>query len=150
MSEIDNDSQTPASRNFRFSIGTLLLWFVILALTLNAIMMNRQISRLTKEVAAQQPLSPKEVARQFEKRATLGPVSTTVRDVRYSEQEDAYRVEFSWVDATSGKTWFSDVRLKNDGFGVYYGQIRNGPFIQPLGYKESFTVAVETPSGFDS
>ena len=131
-------------------MGTLLLWVAILAVAINTALLNRQIYLLKHEVAAQQPLTPKEVARQFEKSTTLGPISTSVRDVRYSEEADTYRVEFSWVDATTGKTWFTDVRLKHDGFGIYYGKIRNGPFIKPLGYKDSFTVAVETPSSFDT
>ncbi|MCM2374720.1 hypothetical protein [Aporhodopirellula aestuarii] len=111
--------------------------------------MSRQITQLKQELTSQQPLSPKEVARQFEKRATLGPITTTVKDVRYSLEADAYKVNFSWVDSTSGKTWYSDLRLNHDGFGKYYGQIRNGPFIQPLGYKEAFAITVETPSSFD-
>jgi len=117
---------------------------------MNTIIMNRHVTQLKQELASQQPLAPKEVARQFENRTTLGTIATTVKDVRYSPDADAYRVDFSWVDSASGKTWHSDIRLKHDGFGVYYGQIRNGPFIQPLGYKESFAVAVETPSPFDN
>ena len=108
--------------------------------------MNRHVTQLKQEVASQQPLDPKEVARQFEKSTTLGTITTTVKDVRYSPEADAYRVNFSWIDSASGKTWFSDVRLSSDGFGIYYGQIRNGPFIQPLGCKESYAVAVKTPS----
>jgi hypothetical protein len=148
MNDENNTSQTPARRRFRFSIGTLLLWIAIGALTMNAIIMNRHVTQMKQELASQQPLTPKEVARQFEKRTTLGTIATTVRDVRYSPEADAYRVDFSWVDSASGKTWHSDIQLNHDGFGVYYGQIRNGPFIQPLGYKESFAVAVETPSSF--
>ena len=146
MSETANSSQTPVPRKFRFSIGTLLLWIAIVALTANTIIMNRRVTQLKQELASQQPLPPKDVARQFEKSTTLGPITTSVKDVRYSPESDAYRVEFSWVDSTSGKTWHSDLRLNHDGFGVYCGKIRNGPFIQPLGYKESFAVAVTTPS----
>src|SRR6056297_1959463 len=150
MNSETNRSRTPVPRRFRFSIGTLLLWIAIGALTMNTIIMNRHVTQLKQELASQQPLAPKEVARQFENRTTLGTIATTVKDVRYSPDADAYRVDFSWVDSASGKTWHSDIRLKHDGFGVYYGQIRNGPFIQPLGYKESFAVAVETPSPFDN
>ncbi|QDV23857.1 hypothetical protein [Aureliella helgolandensis] len=149
MSDETNTSQTPVARGFRFSLGTMLLWIAIGALTTNTIIMNRLVTQLRNEVASQQPLSPKEVARQFEMGATLGPITTTVKDVRYSPEADAYRVKFSWVDAASGNTWHSDIQLEHDGFGVYYGQIRNGPFIQPLGYTESFPVAVETRSSFE-
>ena len=149
MSDPTNTSQTQVPRRFRFSLGTLLLWIAIGALTTNTIIMNRQVARLNHEVASQQPLSPDDVARQFEIRTTLGPITTTVKDVRYSPEADAYRVNFSWVDSASGNTWHSDIQLAHDGFGVHYGQIRNGPFIQPLGYTESFPVAVETPSSFE-
>ncbi|WP_442511297.1 hypothetical protein SH528x_002967 [Novipirellula sp. SH528] len=150
MSAETNTSQTPVPRRFRFSIGTLLLWIAIGALTMNTIIMSRQVTQLKQELTSQQPLSPKEVARQFEKSTTLGPITTTVKDVRYSSEADAYRVNFSWADSASGKTWHSDLRLNHDGFGVYSGQIRNGPFIQPLGYKEAFPIAVERPSSFDN
>lgn len=149
MTDEANTSQTPAPRRFQFSIGTLLLWIAIGALAANTVIMNRQITRLKQGLASQQPLSPKEVARQFEQSTTLGTITTTVKDVRYSAEAEAYRVTFSWIDSASGKTWHSDVRLDHDGFGVYYGQIRNGPFIQPLGYKEAFPVAVTTPSSFE-
>ena len=149
MNEETTTSQTRELRRFRFSVGTLLVWIAIGALTINTVVMNRRVTQLTQELASQQPLPPKEVARQFEERTTLGTITTTVKDVRYSAEADAYRVAFSWVDSATGKTWHSDTRLNHDGFGVYYGQIRNGPFIQPLGYTDSFAVAVETPSVFD-
>ena len=146
MNDAERELKTPANQKPRFSLGTLLLWIAIFALTANTIVMNRELSRMKQEVAAQQPLPAQEVARQFEKSTTLGPITTSVRDVRYSEDDDAYRVKFSWTDSTTGKTWYSDVRLKHDGFGVYYGQIRNGPFIKPLGRSDSYSVSVETPS----
>ena len=149
MNDETNTLPTPVPRRFRFSIGTLLLWIAIGALGINTIIMNRHVTQLKQELTSQQPLAPKEVARQFEKRTTLGTITTTVKDVRYSPEADAYRVDFSWVDSASGKTWYSDVRLNHDGFGVYYGKIHNGPFIQPLGYKDSFAVVVETPSSFN-
>lgn len=147
MKDIE-ESKSMTKPRFRFSIGTLLLWVAVCGLILNTVSMNRKLSQLSQEVASQRPLPTIEVARQFEESTTLGPISTTVKDVRYSEKADAYRVKFSWLDSTTGKTWYSDVRLEHDGFGVYYGKIRNGPFIQPLGRTDSFSVAVETPSSF--
>lgn len=149
MSDTAITSLPHTSRRFRFSIGMLLLWIAIAALTANTIITNRRLTQVTQEMAAVQPLPPNEVAKQFEKSTTLGPITTSVKDVRYSAEFDAYRVAFSWVDATSGETWQSDVRLNHDGFGVYYGQIRNGPFIQPLGHKEAFAVHIRTPSTFN-
>jgi hypothetical protein len=148
MSDIANESPIQSPRRFRFSIGTLLLWIAIAALTANTIITNRKLARLNMELSSYQPLPPKEVARQFAKSTTHGPITTSVTDVRYSPDNDEYKVQFSWVDATNGKTWSSDTRLKHDGFGVYYGEIRNGPFIQPLGFKELFPVSVRTPSAF--
>lgn len=108
-------------------------------------MMNYRISQMQRETASQYPLHPAEVARQFEELATVGPIKTTVKDVRFSAEADAYRVKFSWFDSTSGKTWHSGLRLNHDGFGVYIGQIHNAPFVRPLG-TEVYTVAVRTPS----
>lgn len=147
MSDTANTSQTQSPRRFRFSIGTLLLWLTIVALTANTIVTNRQlaqlkiitnlqIAQLNKELSSHQPLPPKEVARQFEKSTTRGTITTSVKDVRYSPESDVYRVEFSWVDSANGKSWGSDMRLTHDGFGVYYGQTMD----------KAFTVAVRTPS----
>lgn len=132
----------------RFSIGSLLLWTAMIALAVNSLIMSRTVSQLKQELAPQLDLPPSEVARQFERATKVGPIATTVRDVRYSEASDAYRIDFSWTDSTSGKTWYSDVQLNHDGFGVYIGQIRNSPFLQPLGHKNPFSVAVEKPSSF--
>lgn len=63
-----------------------------------------------------------------------------------SSTSDSYKVSFSWADNTTKKTWSSDVKLTADGYGTYYGRIRNDPFIVPLGYKDGFTVVVQTPS----
>lgn len=150
MHDEANTSKAPVPRRLRFSVGTLLLWIAIGALAMNTIIMGRKVTQLKQELASQQPLPAREVARQFEKRTTLGVIATTVKDVRYSTEADAYKIDFSWVDSTTGKTWHSDVQLNHDGFGVFYGKIRNGPFIEPLGYKHSFAVAVETPSSFDN
>lgn len=73
-----------------------------------------------------------------------------MRDVRYSPEKDAFQVELSWVDAKNiGKEWRGSVELESDDYGRYYGQIRNGPFINPLGYQNGFTVVLESPSAFE-
>lgn len=156
MSDATHTAKLPVLRRFRFSIGTFLLWIAIGALSMNKIITNRHVTQLEQEVtqlkqdlASQQPLPPKEVARQFEKRTTRGTITTTVKDVRYSPEADACKVNFSWADSASGNAWHSDVRLTHDGFGRYYGQIKNPLFVQALGHKESFAIAVETPSSFD-
>lgn len=93
-------------------------------------------------------MSVEDVSRQFTKHTTLGPITVIVKDVRYSSQKDAYKIEFSWTDTTTGKTRHMDVQLANDTYGTYFGMIRNGPFIEPLGYEDGYPVAVQTPSPF--
>lgn len=149
MSNETNTSQTPVPGKVRFSYGSILLWLAIAALTINTVIMNRHVARLEQDLASQRPLAPREVARQFEERTSLGPLTTTVKDVRYSPEADAYRVEFSYANSGSGETWHSDVRLNHDGFGTYFGQIRGQPFIEPLGHKDFFPVSVKTPSPLD-
>lgn len=105
--------------------------------------MERELAEIHQE---RLPLSAEEVARQFEEGTTLGPISTTVKDVRYSPAEDAYKVDLSWTDATTGNSWSTDVILSTDGYGTYFGRIRNRPFIELLGHEDGFTVAVKTPS----
>ena len=49
---------------------------------------------------------------------------------------------------STNKTGYSDIELRSIGYGTYCGKTRNGPFIKALGYKDSFSVAVKTPSPF--
>ncbi|KAA5546996.1 hypothetical protein FYK55_00835 [Roseiconus nitratireducens] len=153
MSDDGESSRKTQPRGFRWSIGTALLWVAIAGLVANSIMMHRRTTLLQqkidhqqREMSALRPLPPEEVASQFERSTTLGPITTSVKDVRYSPEKDAYRIEFGWTDATTGKQWFTDVELKSDGYGTYYGQIRNHPFIEPLGREEFYAVSVRTPS----
>lgn len=137
----------PDSRwRFQFSIATLLMLMAIVALSIALGLTYGRLARVERQLDALQPMSPEEVARQFEKNTTLGMIKTKVGDVRYSPKEDAFRVRFSWTDSTSGETWTSDVKLTADGFGRYFGQIRNPEFTRPLGYTDSYPVGVETPS----
>lgn len=146
MTEEAATSQPLAKRRFQFSIGSMLLWTAIVCLAVVNVMTHRELAQPKRELDIQRPLSAEEVARQFQKRTTLGPISVAVKDVRYSPKEDSYKIDFSWTDARTKKTWSSDVTLRADGYGAYHGEIRNGPFIKPLGYSERFVVSVETPS----
>lgn len=111
-------------------------------------MMQQELSRIKRDPDSQVPMSVEDVSRQFTKHTTLGPITVIVKDVRYSSQKDAYKIEFSWTDTTTGKTRHMDVQLANDTYGTYFGMIRNGPFIEPLGYEDGYPVAVQTPSPF--
>lgn len=153
MSDTSDTAQTGAPRRFRFSIGAMLLWMVIAYLAANNVVTSRRVAIMKRELESQnrelsthRPLAATEVARQFEKNATISPISVTVKDVRYSPDSDSYKVEFSWTDTSTNQSWSADVKLISDGYGSYYCQIRNGPFITPLGNKESFTVMVRSPS----
>jgi hypothetical protein len=109
----------------------------------------RKLDRAERELSALQPMSAEEVARQFERNASVGPHRTTVTDVRYSQKEDAYRVTFSWVDSTTSKEWSSDLTLRSDGFGLYHGQINVPEFTKQLsafGVTGSYSVFVGSPS----
>jgi hypothetical protein len=153
MDPIPDSTRSSSSKRFRISLATLLLWFALVGLLVSNLLLSHRLSVVEhewqsrkQELETIRPLPLAEVARQFEARTTRGPISVSVKDVRYSADKDSYKIYFSWTDSSSNKTWSTDVELKSDGYGSYYGQIRNGPFIQPLGYKESFTVVVITPS----
>ena len=146
MNERSETPERPASQRMRFSLGSLLLWTAIVGLATAYIMNSRKLSRLQSELDAHRPIPVAEVATQFEKATTIPPITVTVKDVRYSSTKDSYKIDFSWTDRTTNKSWFSDIHLKSDGYGAYYGTIRNGPFVQPLGYKNGFTVAVNSKS----
>jgi len=133
---------------YRLSFGTILLWVAIVCITIAIIMMKRDLSQIKQNLNSQVPLSVQEVAQQFQKRTTLGPITVTVKDVRYSSEKDSYKIDFSWTDATTGKIWHTDVQLTNDTYGTYFGVIRNDPFFKPLGYEDGYPVAVESPSLF--
>jgi hypothetical protein len=110
-----------------------------------------RLSRVERELGALQPLSLDEVARQFENNTMPGTAKSTVKDVRYSPSEDAFLVRFSWPDPQTGDNWTTDVKLTNDGFGRYFGQIRNPEFLKQLRHTtDSYTVVVEAPSPLKS
>ena len=146
MTEQSTTSQRNARGRVQFSIGTLMLWTAIVCLAVSHGILALQMRGLKRELESSRPLRAEEVARQFEQRTTLPPIRTTVRDVRYSSEKDSYKVDFSWHNAKNGRTWSSDVTLKSDGFGSYFGEIRNGSFVQPLGYKSPYSVVVKSPS----
>ncbi|MCA9102750.1 MAG: hypothetical protein KDA63_16440 [Planctomycetales bacterium] len=143
------------TRWLQFKLGNLLLLVTIVGLVLALIATNlrlvhvqRELSHRDAELATLRPLPVEDVAAQFEKQTTLGTITTTVKDVRYSEEHDAYRVSFSWTDSTSVQTWFTDVTLESNGYGQYLGVIGNGPFVQSLGNTKGLTVLIESPSTF--
>ena len=146
MTDLSSSITPVPKRQFRFLFGTMPLWFAIIGLVAWNLVTTRQLSQLKRETDANRPLPPTEVARQFQENTTRGPISVIVKDVRYAPGSDSYKIDFSWTNATTNETWFSDVKLSPDGYGVYVGQIRNESFIQPLGYKESFVVAIKSPS----
>jgi hypothetical protein len=150
MPDESHDDPMPR-RRLQFSLGSLMLLTAVVGLSIALVMMYMRLSRVERELGALQPLSPDEVARQFETNTMPGTVKSTVKDVRYSQSEDAFLVQFSWPDPQTGDNWSTDVKLTNDGFGRYFGQIRNSEFLKLLRHPtDSYTVVVEAPSPLKS
>jgi HAMP domain-containing protein len=150
MRENTPSSEPRTTGRFRFSLASLLLFMAVLGLAIMLGLTYRKLHRVEQELSAMQPISPQEVARQFEQHTTLGPITTKVDDVRYSPKADAYKVGFSFVDSAVGVKWSTEVMLKADGFGAYHGQIMSSEFIKPLGVSNSFNVSVQTRSPLEA
>jgi hypothetical protein len=148
---LNEDEPMTEQRNWmRFRLSTLLLLVTVAALTIALVMTQRRLSQLESESLLRQPLSVAEVAKQFANQTSRNSIKTKVTDVRYSPKEDVYRVSFSWYDPTSKQNWSTEIRLKADGFGRYYGTIESDPYKQSLGLPTTdvFSVVVEAPSAF--
>ena len=119
MSDETPKSEQPAVWRIRYSIATLLLLMAAIGLAIALTLTYRKLARTERELDAMRPLPEQEVARQFEKKTTLGPVRTTVTDVRYAPKEDAYKVSFSYVisggPTASPTEWTSSVTLPSYG-----------------------------------
>lgn len=135
-------------RAWKFSLSTMLMVVTIACLATALVLTSRRLAETESLLGSMKPLPLKEIAAQFEKKTTLGPIATKVTDVRYSPEADAYKVQFSWTNKDTDETWTSDVILKSGDYGAYVGRIRNGPFATPLGYTDGYPVAVRTPSAF--
>ncbi|RCS49407.1 hypothetical protein DTL42_12845 [Bremerella cremea] len=151
MTNPELEDSPPAA--IRFSLSSVILWIAIAALILTNVMMFQEIREIKSHLLSSpangqaMPISVERVAQQFAQN-TNNPstVTTKVEDVRYSPTEDTYLVSFSWTITATGKTWHSDVRLKGDGFGNYFGQIQSDQYNQPLGRTRPSTVVIQSPS----
>jgi hypothetical protein len=130
----------------RFTIRDLLWLAAVVALAIALTISQRQLARLELDAAANRPLSAEDVAEQFQKNLGAGAVPVKVEDVRYSPKDDAYRIEFSWLDPKSGQNWSTEVRLLSDGYGKYTGVIASAEFLKALGYTGQMYVTVAKPS----
>jgi hypothetical protein len=148
MSESEVNETIAAKTLPRFSYSTILLWILVVYLLINSITLKRDLSQIKQGSSIQAPLSVQEVARQFKERTNLPPMSTDVKDVRYSPKHDSFQVEFSWTNRDTEDTWYTDVKLSGDGYGRYIGTIRNGTFIEPIGHEDGYSVVIESPSQF--
>ena len=133
---------------FRFSILTMLLMIAIIGLGIALVMTRRELAEAQRQLSTYQPLSLAEVARQFQSQLSTPSVAVTVDDVRYSDAEKAFKVEFSWIDPTSNQIVSTETKLRSDGFGKYQGTIESSEFKKTFGIPGSIIVAVETPSAF--
>lgn len=152
MDDTANPTPNRSTRRFQFSIGAVLLWVVIVGLVASNVMVVRELASLKEELAKHQqelasyrPLPPEDVARQFEKKTTFGPLATTATDVRYSVDRDSYKVSFSWTGGTAIRRG-STVELIGDDYGEYYGKIRLSDFLDAQGGGEFFPVVVKSAS----
>jgi hypothetical protein len=154
MSDETPKSEQPGVWRIRYSIATLLLLMATIGLAISLGLTYRKLARTERELDAMRPLPEQEVARQFEKNTTLGPVRTTVKDVRYAPKEDAYKISFSYVisggPTASPTEWTSSVTLSSYGLGAYRGVIQATEFNYALrglgGSPNFFSISVETPS----
>jgi hypothetical protein len=107
---------------------------------------NRELARVKNELAALQPLTLAEVARQLEEQTKSILKTIEVIDVRYSRDENAYHVTFSFEDSKAGGKWKTSVILKGDGFGRWSGSIRSDGFLAAAGNPggSSYPVLVKT------
>ena len=144
-----NDPEpNPAQK--RISISTLLLWIVVTYLAVTTFQLRQQLAEQGAVPASGLPIDAAVVAKQFENQTTIDPIKTKVKSVRYSPSEDAYMVRCFWDNDTTGKTWSTDARLKANGYGQYFGTIASKEFLAPLGYKQPFTVSIESPAPFSA
>ena len=150
MPDSDIDKTMAPKTPSRSNYSTMLLWILIVYLLITSVKLQRDISAMKQGNVIQAPLCVQEVARQFKERTHLPPISTDVKDVRYSPRDDAFKVEFSWTNRDTEETWHTDVKLSSDGYGRYIGTIRNGPFIEPTGHENGYSVVVESPSQLDN
>jgi hypothetical protein len=126
----------------------MLLFVAITGLGIALIITYRKLVETEHQLSTYQPLSLSDVARQFQTNASIGPVTVTVDDVRYSGAEKAYKVEFSWIDSVTKQKWSTETRLLSDGFGKYQGAINSAEFEKSAGISGAPFVVVETPSAF--
>ena len=130
----------------RFTIRNLLWLAVVAPLVLALIISQRRLAQLELDVASSRPLSAEDVAQQFQKNLGTGAVTVKVTDVRYSPKEDAYRIQFSWLDPKSGQNWISEAQLNSDGYGKYNGAVGSAEFLKAIGYTSQLYVTVAKPS----
>lgn len=157
MNDTANPTPNRSTRRFQFSIGAVLLWVVIVGLVASNVIVVGELASLKEELAKHQqelasyrPLSPEDVARQFEKRTTFGPIATTVNDVRYSVDRDSYKVRFSWTSATTIARRSSEVELAGNDYGEYYGKIHFSEFLDAQGGGKFFSVVVKSASPLEN
>ena len=144
MTEADTTRREPIT----FSLRTMILLVTIACLATALMVTGLRLWNSERELRATRPLSSRQVARQFEKMTTLGPMKTKVKDVRYSHEKDSYHVEFTFTNTNDGRTWHTSVYLNGDTYGGYGGTIGSSLFYEPLGYKDGYHISVRSPSSF--
>jgi len=154
----DSPTETIPARLPKFSLASLLILMTVVCLALSlAFVYGRlqevesRLSMIDGRQVLQMPIPAQEVVRQLENHLNFSGVQINVADVRYSPSEDAYKVDLSWSDPAAKLIWSTDVKLKSDGFGRYFGATHSSEFLKVAGSKnDSYMVFVETPSPLKS
>ena len=121
---------------YQFRLSTLLLAATLVAMACIIMVTRLEVARLkasrTLPIANASPIPPDVVAASVEQHLASHPLPTSVNDVRYSLNDDSFKVRYQWTDPTDGKQWSSDVTLKGDGYGEYTGCITNDKFLNAI------------------
>lgn len=143
---------------FQFRMSSFLLAVAFLAMTIAIVNTRQELFRLKaalKPEDVSMPIQPTVVAAKLQNYLADHPLSGKVTDVRYSKNEDSFRVQFIWTSPTDKQQHGTDVTLTGDGYGHYTGCIRNPNFLAevdpiryatPLAKNDGMWVAVSTPS----
>ena len=122
-------------QRFQLRISTLLLITALVAMGIIIGIMQYQIASLKSQLssdATTMPIDADLVAADVERYLASHPLPCSVTEVRYSENDDTYKIGYKWTNPKDQKTWFSTVLLKGNGFGEYAGCISNPEFLAPI------------------
>jgi len=140
----DSNDKNHKPRGCRFTIGSLLLGITLVALFIAFLLVQRDVRQLQRIGTLDKP-SSSEVAASVENYVSIHPKPVKVSDVKYSSDNDSFKVWYTFVDTTTGESLKSDVILKGEGFGSYVGCIKKDRFLAPLQNKDGLWLGISPP-----